>query len=79
MFLGEGEGAKIVKEHKIGMVAPAKDYTTVKNKIQFIVSHPNDMTEMHQNCLFCAQTKFNRPKQIADLHQHLQYHLDNTK
>ena len=79
MFIGEGEGAKIVKENKIGMVAPAKDYTTLKNNIQFIVSHPNDMTEMHQNCLLCAQTKFNRPRQIADLHQYLQYHLDNTK
>ena len=71
MFVGEGEGAKIVKDNKIGMIAPAKDYATLKENIQHIASHPNDMIDMRKNCLLCAQTKFNRPKQILDLHQYL--------
>lgn len=75
MFVGEGEGARIVQENKIGLVAPAKDYAMLKANIQYIVSHPDDMIEMRKNCHLCAQTKFNRPKQIADLHQYLQNHL----
>lgn len=74
MFVGEGEGAKIVKDNKIGMIAPAKDYATLKENIQHIASHPNDMIDMRKNCLLCAQTKFNRPKQILDLHQYLLQH-----
>ena len=73
-LLVESEGAKIVKDNKIGMIAPAKDYATLKENIQHIASHPNDMIDMRKNCLLCAQTKFNRPKQILDLHQYLLQH-----
>lgn len=72
MFIGEGEGAKIVVENNIGLVANAKDYSTLRANIQYIVSHPDTMKEMSNNCRYCAQTKFNRPKQIMDLHQYLQ-------
>ena len=71
MFIGEGEGAKIVQENNIGLVANAKDYTMLRNNIQHIVSHPEEMKQMSNNCKTCAQTKFNRPKQILDLHQYL--------
>ena len=71
MFVGEGEGAKIVQENNIGLVANAKDYTMLRNNIQHIVSHPEEMKQMSNNCKICAQTKFNRPKQILDLHQYL--------
>ena len=75
MFIGEGEGAKIIQENDIGLVANAKDYTMLKKNIQHIVSHPEDMKRMSNNCKTCAQTKFNRPKQILDLHQYLLKHL----
>lgn len=75
MFIGEGEGAQIVQENNIGLVAHAKDYTMLKNNIQHIVSHPEDMEKMSNNCKICAQTKFNRPKQILDLHKYLLEHL----
>ena len=71
MFIGEGEGAKIIQENDIGLIANAKDYTMLKKNIQHIVSHPEDMKRMSNNCKTCAQTKFNRPKQILDLHQYL--------
>ena len=74
MFVGEGEGAKIVQENTIGLVANAKDYTMLKHNIQYMVSHPEDMQQMSDNCKKCAQTKFNRPKQISDLHQYLLTH-----
>ena len=75
MFIGEGEGAKIIQENDIGLVANAKDYTMLKKNIQHIVSHPEEMKRMSNNCKTCAQTKFNRPKQILDLHQYLLKHL----
>ena len=75
MFIGEGEGAKIIQENDIGLIANAKDYTMLKKNIQHIVSHPEDMKRMSNNCKTCAQTKFNRPKQILDLHQYLLKHL----
>ena len=74
MFVGEGEGAKIVQENTIGLVAHAKDYTMLKHNIQYMVSNPKDMQQMSDNCKKCAQTKFNRPKQISDLHQYLLTH-----
>ena len=75
MFIGEGEGAKIIQENDIGLIANAKDYTMLKKNIQHIVSHPEEMKRMSNNCKTCAQTKFNRPKQILDLHQYLLKHL----
>ena len=75
MFVGEGEGAQIVKDNNIGLVANAKDYATLKSNIQHIVSHPALMEEMITNCRTCAQTKFNRPKQIMNLHQFLQNNI----
>ncbi len=74
MFVGEGEGAKIVQENNIGLIANAKDYTMLRNNIQHIVSHPEEMKQMSNNCKTCAQTKFNRPKQILDLHKYLLQH-----
>lgn len=75
MFIGEGEGAKIVENNAIGLVAHAKDYTTLQANIQYIVSHPDIMKNMIDNCQKCAQTKFNRPQQILSLHQYLQTKL----
>lgn len=75
MFIGEGEGAKIVENNAIGLVAHAKDYATLQANIQYIVSHPDIMKNMIDNCQKCAQTKFNRPQQILSLHQYLQTKL----
>lgn len=68
MFVGEGEGARIVKENNIGLVAHSKDYDALKENIKYAVSHPEEMKIMSDNCKDCAQNKFNRPKQIKSLY-----------
>ena len=71
MFVGGGEGAKIVKENNIGLVANSKDYKALEENIKYAVSHPEEMKVMSDNCKECAQNKFNRPKQIKSLYDYL--------
>jgi glycosyltransferase involved in cell wall biosynthesis len=68
MFVGEGEGARIVKDNGIGLVVHSKDYKGLKENIKFAVSHPGEMKKMSDNCKNCAQNKFNRPKQVKSLY-----------
>lgn len=75
MFVGEGEGARIVKENKIGLVAHSKDYEALKENIKYAVSQPEEMKEMSDNCKDCAQNKFNRPKQVKALYDFLESKL----
>lgn len=77
MFIGEGEGARIIKENNIGLVANAKDYEILKENIKYMVVHPEEMQEMSDNCKNCAKNKFNRPKQILELNKFLQENLLN--
>lgn len=67
MFVGEGEGARIVEENKIGLVAHSKDYKTLEENIKYAVAHPEEMKMMSDNCKDCAKNKFNRPKQVKSL------------
>lgn len=67
MFVGEGEGARIVEENKIGLVAHSKDYKALEENIKYAVAHPEEMKMMSYNCKDCAQNKFNRPKQVKSL------------
>lgn len=71
MFVGEGEGARIVKENNIGLVAHSKDYKALEENIKYAVNHPEEMKVMSDNCKECAQNKFNRPKQIKSLYDYL--------
>lgn len=71
MFVGEGEGARIVKENNIGLVAHSKDYKALEENIKYAVSHPEEMKTMSNNCKDCAENKFNRPKQIKSLYDFL--------
>lgn len=72
MFMGEGEGAKIVSDNGLGLVAHALDYSKLKENIRYATSHPEELELMKRNCIDAANNKFNRPKQIAALHQFLQ-------
>lgn len=71
MFVGEGEGARIVKENNIGLVAHSKDYKALEENIKYAVNHPEEMKTMSNNCKDCAENKFNRPKQIKSLYEFL--------
>lgn len=71
MFMGEGEGAKIIIDNNLGLVANAKDYEQLTKNILYAVSHPDEISKMILNCINAAQNKFNRPKQIAALNDYL--------
>lgn len=71
MFVGEGEGARIVKENKIGLVAHSKDYKALEENIRYAVTYPEEMREMSANCKDCAENKFNRPKQVKALYDYM--------
>lgn len=71
MFVGEGEGAGIVKENNIGLVAHSKDYKTLEENIKYAADHPNEIETMAANCKECARNKFNRPKQIKGLYDYM--------
>lgn len=71
MFVGEGEGARIVNDNRIGLVAHSQDYKALKENIKYAVSHPEEMQIMSTNCKECALHKFNRPKQIKALYDYM--------
>lgn len=75
MFMGEGEGSKIVKENKLGIVAHSKDYNQLKENIIYAATHPDEVAAMTRNCIEAANNKFNRPKQIAALNDYLKENL----
>ena len=71
LFVGEGEGARIVKENNIGLVSHSRDYKALEENIKYAVNHPEEMISMAQNCKECARIKYNRPKQIKDLYGYM--------
>lgn len=75
MFMGEGEGAKIIEENGLGLVAHAKDYEQLEKNILFASSHDEEILKMSKNCIECAENMFNRPKQIMALNDFLKSNL----
>lgn len=75
LFMGEGEGAKIIEDNKLGFVFKPKDYASVKEKIAMIKKNPEILREITDNCLDAAANKFNRANQIRLLHQKLKKEL----
>ena len=73
LFLGEGEGVKIITDNNIGLVAG--NYNQLIDNIQYLKNNPNVMVAMSQNCLKCAHKKFNRTVQINKLHKLLRKFL----
>lgn len=71
MFMGEGEGAKIVKDNKLGLICHSKDYEMLKRNIKYASSHPDEVAQMSINCINAANNNYNRPKQIAELNRFL--------
>ncbi len=71
LFVGEGEGASIVKQNGIGLVTSSKNYDGLKENIRYAVAHREALETMSANCIKCAHDKFNRPKQIVALNEFL--------
>lgn len=77
LFVGDGEGARIVRENNVGLVAKTRDYKTLKENIRYAATHPDEIMEMTKNCKACARDLYNRPKQIKDLFNYI--HVRNKK
>lgn len=71
MFMGEGEGAKIVSDNGLGLIAHAKDYEQLKKNIILAAQDIQGVSKMTKNCINAANNLFNRPKQIATLNDFL--------
>ena len=71
IFSGEGEGARIIQENKLGWVSSALDYDGLSTNIREASTNTKVYTECASNCVTCAKNKFNRPKQIKGLYTYL--------
>ena len=71
IFSGEGEGARIIQDNRLGWVSSALDYEGLTINIQEASTNTQAYLESTANCLSCAQNKFNRPKQINGLYTYL--------
>ena len=70
LFAGEGEGARIVTENRLGWISNSKDFETLKSNIQK-ATIKEDRDTIRTHCLECAKNRFNRPKQISKLYDFL--------
>ena len=75
LFSGEGEGARIIEENNIGLVSSPKDYATLMKNIQFASENHDILETQTKNCIECANTKFNRPRQVVELNKYLQENI----
>ncbi len=70
LFSGEGEGAKIVETEMVGWVNNPKDLQSFKNNLAKLHSLSNEsLIEMKRRGAKVAKEKFDRTKQIQNLHQ----------
>ena len=79
MFSGEGEGRNIVLDNDLGWVSDAKDYKALEANIKIASESPELLEQKRKNCIECAQTKYNRPKQIKALYDFLNSNLENNE
>lgn len=73
IFSGEGEGANIIRENRLGWVSAALDFEGLAANIKEVATDTEAYMESAANCVACAQNKFNRPKQINDLYIYLSH------
>lgn len=71
LFSGDGEGRKIVEDNKLGWCSESLDYSALSDNIRYVSDHRDELGEIKTNCIYCAEEKFNRPKQISQLYDFL--------
>lgn len=71
LFSGDGEGRKIIEENDLGWASGPKDYAALEENIRFLTQNIQEITEKSENCIRCAREKFNRPKQVKELHNYI--------
>lgn len=71
LFAGSGEGAEIIREHKLGWVSPPGDYKLLEKNIQDFVSNEEKRQTFSKNGKSVAKKKFDRSIQINLLNEFL--------
>ena len=72
-FSGSGEGAKIVKEGKIGWVNAPSDFAALsQNILKMVVMSDKDYEQMRTNCKQLRKVRFNKETQDAAFYMFLQ-------
>ena len=69
IFSGEGEGARIIQENKLGWVNHPTDMKQLEANIREFATSSID--EIRARGIELAQTTFNRPNQIGKLYVYL--------
>lgn len=78
-FSGEGEGAKIVAENKLGWVNQPGNWDTLKANIEGYARMADvDRAELKTHCREVAVRKFDRAQQIDNFHSYLQTLLETN-
>ncbi len=68
LYFGGGEGEQIVKENRMGWIAPVGDYKALNREIELISNfQKRDFDSLKSNLFNQSQTSFNLTNQIADL------------
>ena len=71
IFMGEGEGARIISKYDLGVVIAPKDYQALKDVILTIKTNHITQERMSLNCIRAAEENFNRQIQIKKLNDFL--------
>lgn len=66
LFSGSGEGEKIVRDNKAGLISEPKDFEKLKENILKIKNSPELRNEISLNCRKLAEDKFDRDKITDD-------------
>lgn len=72
LFCGEGEGRRIIEDNNLGWVSAPLNYEQMESNIKKIVTEKDDWRRKIENCVDCANNKFNRPKQVQALYDYMQ-------
>lgn len=80
LFCGEGEGAEIINQYKLGFVSKPNDYVALANNIQLFSKMKDwDCKQMSERCKQVSKEKFNYGKQMDQcytfIHQVIQTNI----
>ncbi|WP_321539717.1 hypothetical protein [Flavobacterium piscinae] len=68
LYFGGGEGEDIVRENKLGWIAPVGDYVSLNNEIKVIAElRKEDLKSIKNDVFQKAEKSFNLDNQIAEL------------
>lgn len=71
IFSGDGEGRLLIEKYDLGWTSSTGDYNALNLILKNLSSQKETLKTKSGNCINAANTLFNRPKQVDDLHRYL--------